>query len=181
MRRPLIRHPASPCDAVRTIAAEANRPAPGRLALSYELAADPAGLLVPQPAAPARTDELWKHTCLEAFVRAPGAEAYLELNLAPSGQWAGYRFNGYRAGMTAADEVGDPHIAWTRTADGFELAAEIDLSRVALLPADGPWRLSLTAVIEEANGRTSYWALAHPPGRPDFHHSDGFVLDLIAS
>ena len=32
--------------------------------------------------------------------------------------------------------------------------------------------------IEEASGRISYWALKHPPGRPDFHHPDGFALEL---
>jgi hypothetical protein len=35
-------------------------------------------------------------------------------------------------------------------------------------------------VIEETNGRLSYWALAHPPGKPDFHHSDCFALELPA-
>jgi hypothetical protein len=39
-------------------------------------------------------------------------------------------------------------------------------------------RLALTAVVEDARGRLSYWALRHPPGRPDFHHRDGFALVL---
>jgi hypothetical protein len=39
-------------------------------------------------------------------------------------------------------------------------------------------RLGLTAVIEQANLAKSYWALAHPPGEPDFHHRDGFALTL---
>jgi hypothetical protein len=38
------------------------------------------------------------------------------------------------------------------------------------------WRLGLSAIIEEASGRRSYWALAHPPGKPDFHHPDSFAL-----
>jgi hypothetical protein len=33
-------------------------------------------------------------------------------------------------------------------------------------------------VIEDADGSLSYWALAHPPGRPDFHHTEAFALDL---
>jgi hypothetical protein len=33
-------------------------------------------------------------------------------------------------------------------------------------------------VIEETSGGKSYWALAHPPGKPDFHHADGFVYEL---
>jgi hypothetical protein len=46
------------------------------------------------------------------------------------------------------------------------------------LPADAPWRLGLSAVIEDRSGQKSYWALAHPPGRPDFHHEDCFALEL---
>jgi hypothetical protein len=37
--------------------------------------------------------------------------------------------------------------------------------------------LGLTAVVEEENGRLSYWALKHPPGKPDFHSPEGFVLE----
>jgi len=35
-------------------------------------------------------------------------------------------------------------------------------------------------LIEETNGAKSYWALAHAPGKPDFHHPDAFALDLPA-
>ena len=47
--------------------------------------------------------------------------------------------------------------------------------------ADRRWRLGLSAVIEEADGTKSYWALAHPPGSPDFHHADCFVVELPAA
>jgi hypothetical protein len=33
-------------------------------------------------------------------------------------------------------------------------------------------------VIEDDQGRISYWALAHPASKPDFHHRDGFALVL---
>lgn len=46
------------------------------------------------------------------------------------------------------------------------------------LAAGGPWQAGLSAVIEETGGARSYWALAHPPGEPDFHHPDCFVLEL---
>jgi len=36
----------------------------------------------------------------------------------------------------------------------------------------------LSAVIEEESGTLSYWALRHAPGRADFHHPDGFALEL---
>lgn len=59
------------------------------------------------------------------------------------------------------------------------LSATLDLDRLGL-PADAPWRLGLSAVIEETSGAKSYWALAHAPGKPDFHHPDAFALDLPA-
>jgi len=33
-------------------------------------------------------------------------------------------------------------------------------------------------VIEETSGRLSYWALAHPSGKPDFHHADCFACEI---
>jgi hypothetical protein len=81
--------------------------------------------------------------------------------------------------MRPAD-IPAPQITWRETTDGFEFTADLDLSATGLPPA-GPWRAGLTAVIEETSGRTGYWALAHPPGRADFHHHDGFALDLLAS
>ena len=38
--------------------------------------------------------------------------------------------------------------------------------------------IGLSAVLEQQDGTKSYWALAHPPGAPDFHHPDCFVARL---
>jgi hypothetical protein len=38
--------------------------------------------------------------------------------------------------------------------------------------------LGLSAVVEHADGARSYWALQHPPGKPDFHHPDSFAMQL---
>jgi hypothetical protein len=40
--------------------------------------------------------------------------------------------------------------------------------------------LALAAVIEDHRGQLSYWALEHPVGKPDFHHPDGFTIELRA-
>lgn len=164
----LTPHPDSPCAALAAIEAEAFRPGPGLLALRYVLRGGLDAVSLPPPAAPLRTDQLWRHTCLEAFV---GVETgYFELNFAPSTQWAAYRFDGYREGMKPA--AGEPRIEVRRDGDSFELTALI-----GGLP-EGPWRIGLSAVIEDAGGALSYWALRHPPGKPDFHHPDCFVLEL---
>lgn len=41
-------------------------------------------------------------------------------------------------------------------------------------------QIGLSAVIATKEGAISYWALAHPPGKPDFHHKDCFALKLGA-
>ncbi|HEV2745993.1 MAG TPA: DOMON-like domain-containing protein [Allosphingosinicella sp.] len=180
MRRDLLPHPDSPCPAVTRIAVEALRPRPGALVLDYALSGAVGGLLIPPAAAPARADGLWRHSCFEAFVRATPGGGYHEFNFAPSTQWAAYRFGGYRSGMEEA-AIAPPRIEARATPGGYRLRASLDLGGLADLPADGPWQIGLAAVIEEAGGRRSWWALAHPPGRPDFHHSDCFALELAAA
>jgi hypothetical protein len=130
--------------------------------------------VLPPPAASTRTDELWRHTCCEAFARPLSGEGYVEINLAPSTQWAAYRFDGYRAGMAPA-AVPAPDVE-VQAGDSVVLTATLDLGFE--LPRDAPWDVGLTAVLEEAGGWMSYWALAHAPGKPDFHHADCFALQL---
>ena len=172
----LTPHPDTPCAAVRAIEVEVARSAAGSLDLRYLLRGAIGDLALPPRTDPARTDGLWRHTCFEAFVRGP-AEAYVEINLAPSTQWAAYRFDGYRQGMAPLD-VPAPCIDVASASEAFELAAALALGDD--LPAQAPWRLGLSAVIEAADGTISYWAVRHPPGRPDFHHADCFALELPA-
>lgn len=170
MWRPLQPHPDTPCDSVESLCVEVRRDGPGGLALRYVLAGVTGALAMPVAPAAGRTDLLWEHTCFEAFVAGPG-ESYLEFNFAPSGQWAAYRFDGYRQGM-APLEITPPRIELDTTGDRLELRVTLDLQRRDAL------RLALSAVIEEVGGRLSYWALAHPAAHPDFHHRAGFVLRL---
>ncbi len=179
MRRSLILHPAFQCPPVTTIGVDIHRPGPTSLTLRYALTGDVASLRIPPPATPARTDDLWKHTCFEAFLRPAGGDAYYEFNFSPSGQWAAYRFDGYRQAMADAAMIAPPTLALRPTADGLTIDVALDLAGAQDLA--GAVALGATAVIETANGATSYWALAHPPGRPDFHHADGFALDLAAT
>ena len=151
------------------------RPAPGLLTLRYVLTGALGGVVLPARMAPVRTDELWRHSCFEAFAQDGSGPRYVEINLAPSTQWAAYRFEGYRTGMAPAS-IADPVVDVEPAGDVFTLTATLDLS--AELAVAETWRLGLTAVIEEVGGRMSYWALAHPPGKPDFHHADCFALQL---
>jgi hypothetical protein len=71
-----------------------------------------------------------------------------------------------------------PSIAVRRADDRLSVTARVDLEPLSDLDRDRRLRLAVSAVIEESDGRVSYWALAHPPGKPDFHHADGFVVTL---
>jgi hypothetical protein len=174
MRQALNLHPDSRCDAAAHIEVDVARPHPGILLLHYFVTGKIGDLFLPSVTAPARTDELWRRTCFEVFVRAPG-EAYYEFNFAPSTQWAAYRFSGTRSAMRVASEISAPHVEVRSNGACFELQVSLEL------PSDAACRLGLSAVIEETSGRLSYWALAHPPGKADFHHSDCFALELPAT
>ncbi|MGH6842826.1 MAG: hypothetical protein ACREDV_12190, partial [Methylocella sp.] len=106
---------------------------------------------------------------------------YCEFNFAPSTQWAAYRFNSYRSGMRAATEISPPRIEVRSSPACYELQASLDADQMSSLRTDGAWRIGLAAVIEDLSGHKSYWALAHPPGKADFHHSDCFSLEFSCS
>ena len=164
-------HPGDMCEAVTRIEADVSRLG-GLLRFNYRLFGRTAGLLIPAASASGRADNLWEHTCFEAFVRPVGSSRYWELNFAPSTQWAAYRLDSYRTGMTAPREIKPPIIEAEIGSSGLRLSAEIELD------LSGPVDLALSAVVEDATGRKSYWALAHPSGKADFHHADSFALKL---
>lgn len=143
------------------------------LKLVYILGGSPARLRLPHPTVPKRADGLWQHTCFEAFISVVGSPAYTELNFSPSGEWAAYRFTRYRDGMSNVD-VAALLIACRQDRARLELSATIALKD---LPS-GPLRIGLSAVIEDVDGNKSYWALAHPAAKPDFHDPASFILEL---
>jgi hypothetical protein len=181
MRQALRLHPDSRCVAATSIEVEIARPRPGNLVLRYFVTGRIGDLRMPPAAAPARADELWQHTCFEAFVRASPTPAYYEFNFAPSMQWAAYRFGAYRHEMSMANDVSAPRIEAQSSGELYELQASLELDGMSSLPSDAVWRLGLSVVIEETSGRKSFWALAHPPGKADFHHSDCFAYELPAA
>jgi hypothetical protein len=181
MRLALKLHPDSRCSAVNRIEVDVVFAHPARLELRYVVTGAIGDLRLPGVTTPARADGLWRHTCFEAFVCALPLAEYYEFNFAPSTQWAAYRFSGYRAGMTVASEIGAPRIDVQSNADCCQLQVTLALDKLAGLPGDAVWRLGVSAVIEETGGALTYWALAHPAGKADFHHSDCFAHELPAA
>ncbi len=146
------------------------------MCLDYWLSGNVTSLLVPETTAGGRADGLWRHSCFEAFVRPGDDQAYWELNLSPSGKWALYRFDAYREGMRNADAARDPAIETESGEENLHLRARIAFADTRLARSD--WRIAPAAVIEDRSGRLSYWAVMHGSERPDFHHSEGFAIEL---
>ena len=205
--RSLVSHPDFPPAAVSDVSFSFVWKATGRWAFDFFVQVSPAALLLPDPAVPQRTVGLWEHTCFELFLMDPSSGSYFEFNFSPSGEWAAYRFDSYRAGRRDLD-VAQPLIATADPAQ-FELAIEAHLRATGVdeasirqlaeasqpmpeprhftlsailddprLEDDKDWVAGVSAVIEEADGTKSFWALAHPPGGPDFHHPACFTLEL---
>ena len=142
------------------------------LRLDYRLSGAVARLALPATEPAARRDGLWRHTCCEVFVQGDDAPAYREFNFSPAGPWQAYGFTAYRQGGTL-DPAQAPDIVAQPVPGGLHV--RVRLPR-ADLPPGRRLRLGLTAVVEARDGSLSYWALAHAPGKADFHHPDTFVL-----
>ncbi len=163
----LLCHPETPARSVQSVEVAVQYHS-GRWLLSFEVAGDTP--LLPPRAAPVRTDGLWQATCFELFVQGAGA-GYAEFNFSPSTQWAAYAFAGYREGMTPLPI--DPPII-EPVENGMRITLDFPVAAEQI-------HIGLSAVIEEPDGTKSYWALAHPPGKPDFHHPACFALELPAA
>jgi hypothetical protein len=174
----LLCHPDTPSFSAQSISACAELSGKGALWLRFHVTCDLDRLALPGPADPVRCDGLWQSTCFEVFLRRETDTAYLELNFAPSSQWAAYQFGAYRDQMADLSMPFAPEIGLDASDSHFALEVEVTLPSGWQV---GPFELGLSAVIEDVSGAKSYWALAHPPGKPDFHHKDCFALKLPAS
>lgn len=174
----LVRHPATPAAVVRALTVQPHSSDDGALHIAYRLWGDIARLRIPDQQPPGQADELWQHTCFEAFLGDPATPAYREFNFSPSGLWACYDFADYRHRDATPREIAAPTIVTRRYAGRLEVDATIPPSA---LPAATTLSIGLCAVIEAADivdGSHSYWALAHCAERPDFHRHESFTLKL---
>jgi hypothetical protein len=171
----LIAHPACPASRVTSVEARVLGRDGNWLRLRWRIdgAQD---LIVPPFAGKGRADQLWQTTCFELFLMPGAGPSYCEFNLSPSERWAAYDFPAYRDGMVERAAEREPQ-STMRLGTAFAIFdASIPLSA---LP-DSECRMNLAAVIEEQDGVKSYWALAHPAEKPDFHDPACFLVTLPA-
>jgi hypothetical protein len=170
---PLTAHPAHPPLAVRTIEARVIGFDSNWLRLRWRIEGS-AKLVVPPFAGKGRARNLWETTCFEAFLTPEDGSAYVELNMSPSERWAAYDFASYREGMADRPFPHEPQCTIRVGTDLTIFDAAVPSAGLPTLPA----ALGLSAVIEEEGGVKSYWAMAHPPQKPDFHDAACFAAVL---
>lgn len=175
----LVRHPSRSSAPAIEIAAMAVALPTGAVSFHYRVFGDVACIRVPPAGVSARTDNLWRHTCFEAFVdfKDPGRpDRYVELNFAPSTAWGAYVFEGYRHGMRPWRGIDTPVTQCRVDSDSIVLQAT-----VPGLSLEFDSTLGLAAVIEDVEGAVSHWALTHPHTTPDFHAAAGWTGTLQPS
>ncbi|MHA7818301.1 MAG: DOMON domain-containing protein [Erythrobacter sp.] len=119
-------------------------------------------IVLPAPGPSARTDDLWKTTCVEIFWQPICGSYYREFNLSPSGRWAAYDFDAFREGMRDA-----PVEAISVACSHNERELVLKTSIASELPT--PAQAALNAIVEHEDGELQFWALAFAPGKAEFH------------
>jgi hypothetical protein len=128
----------------------------------FRFEGDIGAIRLPEPGPSQRTDNLWKTSCFEIFWQPIGGTWYREFNLSPSGRWAAYDFDSFREGMRDAPLDA---IAVSCSHNDSELVLKASIA--AELP--DPAQVALNGIVEHADGTMQFWALAFPPGAPEFH------------
>lgn len=175
----LVPHPAAPGPESWRLRVKLAWAGDGALKLDFRLRAPRRALAMPPRTNPGRQDGLWRHSCCEAFIGLPGETAYREFNFSPSGSWALYDFADERVLLPLPEVKGHgdaPGVQCERRRHAWRLRARIPAELLPKRPPGAPLLLGLAAVVEERRGGLTYWALAHPCPRPDFHHPGGRVL-----
>jgi hypothetical protein len=170
-------HPTTPCPFIDSMTAFVEPMSQGVFRLAYEVRGDIARLDIPAAQQPLRTDDLWRRTCFEVFVRSPHAAAYDEFNFSPSSEWAAWRFEHYRTGRVELELAAAPEVICTR--DDRHLLLSVVVGRGDRSVDEV--QIGLSAVLRDREGQLCYWALRHAPGKPDFHHDDAFAARLMLS
>ncbi|NQY14129.1 MAG: DOMON-like domain-containing protein [Henriciella sp.] len=167
-------HAIAPCPWVSALTVEVER-AGDAISILFHVQGALSKIRFPTDNGGQRRDELWTTTCFEAFFRAPGEDQYLEFNFAPNGDWAAFRFDGYRANMADLD----------CPAPEIETQISDSAARVRVTLPDGLFEpkaalilFGPTAILEDIDGTRSFWAIHHALNKPDFHHIDTFKMTL---
>lgn len=169
-------HPAA---ALGTVLATMHAEADGSAVFEFRIEGrDLRQLRLPSPAPAGAADELWKHTCFEAFLAVRGEAAYREFNFSPSGQWAAYAFRAWRERIADFVPAATPLVEAEHSHERLILRARVPAALLPTAPPGTELQVGLAAVVEDRSGKLEYWAVRHVAAQADFHARETFVLML---
>jgi len=126
--------------------------------------------------------DLWKGNVVECFLGNAETGRYLEMHLAPTGQWWSCVFSKVRIRETPE---GGPlplsviHHRRDKTGKRWEASVQVPsavLCRLLTVPSIMKLRANLTAIAHPVTGRPLYFSHASLPGaKPDFHQPDAWL------
>ncbi|SRR5258706_8576683 len=147
------------------------------LSIHYSVHGDIENILLPISVAPARKDDLWKATCFEFFIAIKDQPQYWEFNMSTSGNWNVYTMDAYRqVNMREETVFTQLPFEFRKTSDKISLDISVDLNPI--LQPENILELGITTIIQAQDGTETYWALAHPDIKADFHLRESFVVEL---
>ena len=147
-----------------------------KLKIDYKLLGTSQTIIPTVANQPIRQFDLWEHTCFEFFLGIKNTKKYWEFNLSPAGHWNVFRFPKYRHNIAEEMTFKELPVRVLQYSDELQLNLEIDLDLI--ITAKQSLEVGITAVIEDTQGKISYWALTHLKNEADFHDRDSFILDL---
>lgn len=116
------------------------------------------------------SDELWRGTCVELFIRNPEEEAYTEINCAPDGRCQTMAFSEYRASVSR--EIITSQMALSLEKSDQSAQVLIQLSGVEIEGKE----IGVAVITADNQGNRLFWGIDHWGGSPDFHRWENFVV-----
>ena len=173
----LLCNPLTPAPMIRSLEATVSRLGRDSLVFSFIIAGDMTQLRIPEPRPEKQAENLWEHTCFEAFIGIHGETAYREFNFSPSGEWAIYAFSDYRQREDSFLIKSRPEIRANLSSNHLKLDAIVPGNTLPSSPTMERFQIGLSAVLESGSGSLSYWALRHLGPHPDFHLRESFTFE----
>lgn len=150
----------------------------GLLTLHYSLTGNIEDIFLPPLSLyPCRKDELWKTTCFECFLAIEDQPQYWEFNISPSGDWNIYHMDAYPR-IAFREETSIHWLPFHFQMDDQGCFLKVAVNLLPIIREGQRIKIGITAVIQSADGDITYWALAHPAPRADFHLKESFICSL---
>lgn len=155
--------------------------------LSFEIY-DPSNIILnplSEELKPSRRNELWKHTCFEAFLKLPQTTHYFEINQNQSKDWNVYEFSEYRTGMQESKHLMLMQLSTQKSEPQHKtkIISEYQWSQNFLSQNNfETLQVGLCAVIESVHQTIDYYGITHSnKDQPDFHHFNSYKYTLSKS